>query len=91
MLLRTKFRPYVSERDSRSYVALLRRLATIVPEPPLIAGLTPDPGDDYLVALARAGGAWALVSGDRHLFGLIDPKPPLLKPREFIERLTPPT
>jgi hypothetical protein len=42
-------------------VALLQRLATIVPDPPLIVDLTPDPGDDYLVVLARASGAQTLV------------------------------
>jgi hypothetical protein len=57
VLSRPKFGPYVTEPEGRAYVALLRRLATIVPDPPLIAELTPDPGDDYLVVLARASGA----------------------------------
>lgn len=87
VLLRPKFRPYVTERESQYYVALLRRLATLIPDPPLVVGLTPDPGDDYLVVLARASNAGALVSGDRHLFQLSDPVPPVLRPREFVERL----
>jgi len=53
------------------------------------AGPTPcrwphaDPGDDYLVVLARASGAQTLVSGDRHLYDLVDPVPPVLLPRAF--------
>jgi predicted nucleic acid-binding protein len=62
-------------------------LATAVPDPPPIAGLTPDPGDDYLVVLARASGAKILVSGDRHLVDLEAPTPPVLSPREFLEFL----
>jgi putative PIN family toxin of toxin-antitoxin system len=88
VLGRQKFRTYATEPEIRTYVALLRRLATIVPDPALISGLTPDPGDDYLVVLARASGARALVSGDRHLCDLVDPMPPVLRPREFLDRLT---
>ncbi len=50
-------------------------------------GLTADPDDDYLVALARAAGADYLVSGDRHLLELTDPEPPVLTPREFLALL----
>ncbi len=89
VLLRPKFRQYVTELEVRAYVGLFRRLATIVGDPPLIVGLTPDPGDDYLVVLARASGVQTLVSGDRHLCGLIDPVPPVLTPREFLDRLAP--
>jgi predicted nucleic acid-binding protein len=61
VLLRPKFGRYVTESESLAFVALLQRLATIVPDPPLIVDLTPDPGDDYLVVLARASGAQTLV------------------------------
>jgi putative PIN family toxin of toxin-antitoxin system len=87
VLSRPKFGPYVTEPEGRAYVALLRRLATIVPDPPLIAELTPDPGDDYLVVLARASGAQTLVSGDRHLCDLVAPVPPVLTSRKFLDRL----
>ncbi len=89
VLLRPKFRQYVTELEVRAYVGLLRRLATIVGDPPLVVGLTPDPGDDYLVVLARASGVQTLLSGDRHLCGLVDPVPPVLTPREFLDRLAP--
>jgi hypothetical protein len=36
-------------------------------DPPTPASLSPDPDDDYLIALARAGKAHVIVSGDAHL------------------------
>jgi putative PIN family toxin of toxin-antitoxin system len=66
VLLRPKFRPYVTGKEVRAYVALLRRLVSLEPDPEATAGLTPDPGDDYLMALARAAKAEFIVSGDPH-------------------------
>jgi len=87
VLLRTKFRKYLSEEEASDYVSLFRRFAAIVDDPPAVFGLTPDPGDDYLVSLARAAKVHFLVSGDPHLTGLADPEPPVLTPRGFLERL----
>ena len=88
VLLRPKFRPYVTAREARAYIALLRRLSSVEPDPEATAGLTPDPGDDYLVALARAAGAHFLVSGDPHLTELKQARPPVLAPRAFLRRLS---
>jgi putative PIN family toxin of toxin-antitoxin system len=90
VLLRPKFRTYATESEVRAFIELLNRLATIVPDPPPLPGITPDPKDDYLVALARSSGARVLVSGDRHLCDLVDPQPPVLTPRAFLDRLQPP-
>ncbi len=90
VLLRPKFRTYASESEVRAFLALLNRLATIVPDPPPLPGITPDPKDDYLVALARSSSARVLVSGDRHLCDLVDPQPAVLTPRAFLDRLQPP-
>jgi putative PIN family toxin of toxin-antitoxin system len=87
VLLRPKFRKYLSEAEAIEYVDLFHRLATAVPDPPEIHGLTTDPGDDYLVNLARAAKINFLVSGDPHLTDLSDPWPPVLTPRAFLERL----
>jgi putative PIN family toxin of toxin-antitoxin system len=87
VLLRSKFRKYLSEEETQGYVDLFRRFATSMEDPPEIFGLTPDPGDDYLVSLARASSAHFLVSGDPHLTELPDPKPSVLTPRAFLERL----
>lgn len=87
VLLRPKFRPYATTQEVRAYVALLRRLVALEPDPEATAGLTPDPGDDYLVALARAAKAHFLVSGDPHLTELKQARPPVLTPRAFLRRL----
>jgi len=87
VLLRPKFRPYVSPHEVRAYLALLLRLSVAERDPEVPAGLTPDPGDDYLVGLARAAAADFLVSGDPHLTGLKQATPPVLTPRAFLRRL----
>lgn len=74
--------------EAELFVAGLREHAIVFEDPPpqdgLVAG---DPGDDYLVALARAAGAHVLVSGDSHLLSLTKPRPPVVTPRTFLERL----
>ncbi len=87
VLSRPKLRRYVPSEDAERYLELLARNGVFVGDPPLSARLTPDPGDDYLVALARAAGTRYLVSGDRHLTGLRAPEPPVLTPREFLAAL----
>lgn len=86
-LRRQKFRRYLSEDDAAAYLEQLRRNAVVLSDPEIPEGATPDPGDDYLVGLARAASADVLVSGDRHLTGLSDPQPPVLVPRAFLDRV----
>lgn len=89
VLERPKFRRYVTSDDFGEFVALLHSFGTMVPDPiDVTPGLTPDPGDDYLVALARDAGARFLISGDAHLTRLEDPSPPVLTPRAFLDLLT---
>jgi predicted nucleic acid-binding protein len=88
VLLRPKFRPYVTVSEVRAYVALLYRLAALEPDLEVADKLTPDPGDDYLVALARAADAHFLVSGDSHLTELKGARPPVLTPRAFLRSLS---
>jgi predicted nucleic acid-binding protein len=66
---------------------MILRGATLIADPPEPPALTPDPGDDYLPALASAAGARFLVSGDPHLTQLAEPVPPVLTPRAFLDRL----
>jgi putative PIN family toxin of toxin-antitoxin system len=87
VLERDKFRRYVTVRDARAYVALLRRFATMAPDTKLTSRLSPDPGDDYLIALATAQATASLISGDPHLTGLKNPAAPVLTPRAFLDRL----
>lgn len=86
VLLRAKFRPYVTAPEVRAYVALVQRLSSVERDPEIKVGLT-HPGDDYLVALARAAGAHFIVSGDPHLTELKQARPPVLTPRAFLRRL----
>jgi putative PIN family toxin of toxin-antitoxin system len=76
--------------EAELFVAGLREHAVVVEDPTPEDGLVPaDPGDDYLVALARAAGAHVLVSGDSHLLALAEAQPPVVTPRSFLERLRP--
>lgn len=87
VLARSKFRRYASREEARAFVDAVARLALLTEDPPATPGATTDPGDDYLVALARAADADVLVSGDRHLLALTDHDPPVLTPRAFLEQL----
>lgn len=51
------------------------------------AAWTRDPDDDYLLALAVAARADAIVTGDRDLTELVDPPLPVLTPRVFLDQL----
>lgn len=70
----------VSSEEAAAVVALLRESGDLVPDPDREPPLrSPDPNDDYLLALA----AWEripLVSGDRHLLEL-GPRVPVFAPR----------
>jgi len=86
VLRRPKFSRWIEPPQITALVDALEEAATLVPDPPAQPGLTADPGDDYLVALARAAGADCIVSGDAHLTGLVDARPPVLTPRAFVDR-----
>ncbi len=86
-LLRPKFRKYVTVDEVGVYLTLLEHRASMVVDPEPHPSLTPDPGDDYLIALARAAAAHFLVSGDAHLTGLRRSQPPILTPRAFLSTL----
>ncbi len=62
VLARSKFRRYASREEARSFVDAVARLALLTEDPPATPGATTDPGDDYLVTLARAADADVLVS-----------------------------
>jgi uncharacterized protein len=82
VLGREKFRRYVDLGTVRDYIAVLRRDASIAPDPegpPPIRSADPD--DDYLIALAQSQNA-VLVSGDRHLLE-IGGGAPILAPADL--------
>lgn len=86
VVARPKISRHIDPADADELREAILRQAVVVDDPPAEPGLTPDPGDDYIVSLARASGADCIVSGDGHLLGLADPDPPVLSPRSFIER-----
>ena len=87
VLARPKFRRWISAAVAREFVDGLADDALIIDDPPALPGVSPDPDDDYLIALARAANADYLVSGDRHLLELEDADPPVLTPRQFLDLL----
>ena len=87
VLARPKFRRWISAPVAREFVDGLTDDALIINDPPALPGVSADPDDDYLIALARAARADYLVSGDRHLLELEDPDPPVLTPAQFLELL----
>jgi putative PIN family toxin of toxin-antitoxin system len=70
VLRRDKFRRYCGLELVEDFLAMLRAQASVVPDPTEPAPLrSPDPKDDYLLALAFHQKAM-LVSGDSHLLEL---------------------
>jgi putative PIN family toxin of toxin-antitoxin system len=87
VLLRPKFRRYLSVDQALAFVRLTAGVAEAHPDPTTHPGVSDDPDDDYLVALAQAVDADFLVSGDPHLTGLSTMEPPVLTPRALLEWL----
>ncbi len=83
VLLRPRFRRYISNEAARVYVARVRALASLIADPPAQPGLTPDRKDDYLVALSRAASVDYLVSGDSDLLNLSNARPPVITASAF--------
>jgi len=87
VLGRPKFARQAAEGRAQAYIAALAGDAMQIDDPPDPPPVSPDISDDYLIALARAARADVIVCGDSHLTQLTDPTPPVLTPREFVERL----
>lgn len=88
MLARPKIRARVLPDDAAAFVALLRRAAIVIEDPGDPPRLTPDPGDDFIVALARAGRCEVIVSGDSHLTEAELENPRVMTPRDFLSALS---
>lgn len=86
VLGRPKFATLPAE-DRAALVDLVGARSVLVDDPPPHPGLAPDPGDDYLVALALAAGATHLVTGDRTLLGAARPGFSAVTPRRFVDEV----
>lgn len=85
VLRRPKFQRSIRDAEITGLLSALAEDAELVPDPAPLPGVTADPDDDYLVALARSTGADYPVSGDAHLPEIPNPRPPVLGPRAFLE------
>lgn len=89
VLGRPKFARQAAEGRAEAFIAALAGDALWVDDPANPSRVSSDAGDDYLFALARAAAAEVIVSGDSDLTQLTEPAaPPVLTPRQFVERLT---
>jgi uncharacterized protein len=87
VLSRPKFSLQAADGRAQAYIAAFAEDAIQVVDPPNPAQVAPDRDDDYLIALAQAGGADLIVSGDSHLLQLVNLSPPVLTPRQFADQL----
>lgn len=85
VLIRPKFRRWVTVADAVAFVETLGGLAEVHPDPANPPGRVRDPDDDYLVALAEAVGA-VIVTGDADLLDA-DLKPPAITPAQLLGQL----
>jgi putative PIN family toxin of toxin-antitoxin system len=84
-----KLRSRIGADDGAAVVRWLGQTATLVPDTEADTPVrSSDPDDDYLIALASVHRA-ALVSGDKHLLGLVG-EIPVFSPREFLALLAGP-
>lgn len=80
-----KLREHISREDAADFIALLRSTASMLADAELPDRISRDPGDDYLLALAKAS-ASILVSSDRDLL-VLAPELPIQAPAAFLELL----
>lgn len=78
-------REQISPEDASDFIALLRSTVSMLADAERPDHISRDPGDDYLLALAKASSS-ILVSGDRDLLVLAS-ELPIQSPGVFLEHL----
>ena len=81
------FQAKVGAEELAEIVAGVCEAATMRKDPEGIEAILRDPDDDYLVALARAADAEAIVTGDKDLLEHTGLEPSAISPREACEQL----
>jgi uncharacterized protein len=87
VLSREKFATHTAEGRAKTYIASITESTEHVEDPPAGEQQTADPDDDYLLALAHAQNADAIISGDKHLLDANSKTMPVLTPRQIVDRL----
>jgi putative PIN family toxin of toxin-antitoxin system len=87
VLARERLRARVSAEEAEAFVSLLRTQAELRADPAFEPGLTRDPKEDFIVALATSTLAACVVSGDDDLLTARATEPLILKPARFLEWL----
>jgi uncharacterized protein len=87
VLGRPKFRRYVDVAGVEEFLAEIRRLGEWHSDPIDPPKVCRDPDDDYLLALAIASRADALVTGDNDLHAVPNPGVEVITPRELLYRI----
>ena len=86
VLRRPKFSELLASSQIEAFVEAVEETAVVLDDPDVLARLR-DPDDDYLVALAMASEASAIVSGDRDLLEAGPLLCRVLSPKEFLDEL----
>jgi len=79
-----RLRSRISREDAEAFIELLRRTATEADDAVPSTRHSRDPGDDYLLGLARTNAA-VLVTGDQDLLEV--KSAPVASPRAFMTKL----
>ena len=87
VLGREKFATHAADGRAAAFIAVLLDRAEMVEDTAPGSLETADADDDYLLALAQAHDADAVVSGDRHLLDVTSSDLPVFTPREMADRL----
>lgn len=85
VLIRPKFRRWVSVTGAVAFVECLGGYADVRPDPGPSASRVRDPNDDYLVSLAETAGA-VIVTGNADLLDA-DLGTPAITPRDLLARI----
>jgi putative PIN family toxin of toxin-antitoxin system len=87
VLGREKFAKHSAEGRAAAFTAAFQDRATMTENPPAGTVKTADVDDDYLLALAQAHDADAVVSGDPHLLDAASNELRVLTPRELVDSM----
>jgi predicted nucleic acid-binding protein len=82
------FHDLIEDQEIAEAVSIIRDAGVMFDDPADPPAVLRDPTDDYLVALARAAGAEAIVTSDHDLLDYDNLSPPALDPRRACKLLT---